>query len=38
MIGGNLAELFSVNKWKNNKLEILIDHDTNREINFQPRA
>jgi S-adenosylmethionine hydrolase len=38
MIGGNLAELFNVNKWKNNKFEILIDHDTNREINFQPRA
>jgi S-adenosylmethionine hydrolase len=38
MIGGNLAELFNINKWKNNKFEIIIDNDTNREINFQPRA
>lgn len=38
MIGGNLAELFNINKWKNNKFEIVIDNDTNREINFQPRA
>lgn len=38
MIGGNLAELFNINKWKNNKFEIVIDNDTNREINFQPPA
>lgn len=37
MIGGNLAELFNMNKWKNNKIEIYIDNDTNREINFQAR-
>jgi len=38
MIGGNLSELFNINKWKNNKFEITIDNDTNREINFQPRT
>lgn len=37
MIGGNLAKLFNINKWKNNKFEIILDNDTNRQINFQPR-
>lgn len=34
MIGGKLAELFNINKWKNNKFEIILDNDTNRQINF----
>lgn len=37
MIGGNLAALFNINKWKNNKIEIFIHHDSNSEINFQTR-
>lgn len=38
MVGGNLAELFNINKWKNNQFEIVIDHGTHREINFQSRG
>lgn len=34
MIGGNLAKLFNISKWTNNKFEIFIDNDTNRQINF----
>ena len=38
MIAGNLAKLFNINKWQNNKIEIIKDNDTNREINFQGGA
>lgn len=38
MIGGNLSKLFNISKWKNNKIEIIIDNDTHREINFQART
>lgn len=34
MIGANLASLFNINKFNGTKFEIIIDNDTNRQINF----
>jgi S-adenosyl-L-methionine hydrolase (adenosine-forming) len=34
MIGMNLSNLFNINKFNGTKFEIIIDNDTNRQINF----
>lgn len=34
MVGGNIAKLFGINKYSNNKIEIIIGHDTDRQIEF----
>ncbi len=34
MIGGHVAKLFNINKFSNNKIEIVLDHDSNRQIKF----
>lgn len=34
MIGGHVAKLFNINKYSNNKIEIIIGDDSNRQIKF----
>lgn len=34
MIGGHIAKLFNITKYTNNKIEIVIGHDSNSQINF----
>jgi hypothetical protein len=35
MIGGNLAKLFNINKYSNNKIEIIIGTDAKNQIGFE---